>query len=428
MTFVIFIGLLIALFLVGMPVAFSMAITAVVLMLADSGGLRTVTVSQMMTSGVNSFILLAVPLFILTGHLMNVGGVSDRIFRLARVLVGYLPGGLGHVNVVSSVFFSGMSGAAVSDAAGLGQVLIRAMRNHGYDKQFSSAVTAASSTIGPMIPPSLPAVVYAVSAGVSVGALFVAGILPGLIMAALMMIIVAVLAHRRKYPRDEAFPTPGEAWGAFRGAFFALLTPVIIIGGIVAGTFTATESAAVAVLYSAFLGAVVYRELSWRTFVTALADTARLSAAIGFIVGAATLYGFVLIRIQIPQAVLEAMTAVVDNRLLILLVLNLFLLLVGCFLETIAAITILLPLLLPLMTAFEIDPLHFGVIMILNLMIGLLTPPFGLVLFVVSRIGEVSVLELVRALGPFYLVLLIALAIVTLVPATVLWLPGVLLG
>lgn len=428
MTFLIFIGLLIALFLVGMPVAFSMAITAVVLMLVDTGGLRTVTVSQMMTSGVNSFILLAVPLFILTGHLMNVGGVSDRIFRLARVLVGYLPGGLGHVNVVSSVFFAGMSGAAVSDAAGLGQVLIRAMRNHGYDKGFSSAVTAASSTIGPMIPPSLPAVVYAVSAGVSVGALFIAGILPGLIMAALMMLIVALLAHRRGYPRDEKFPTAGEAWAAFRGAALALLTPVIIIGGIVAGTFTATESAAVAVLYSTILGAVVYRELTWSTFLDALRDTARLSAAVGFIVGAATLYGFVLIRIQIPQAVLEAMTAVVDNKLVILLVLNLFLLLVGCFLETVAAITILLPLLLPLMTAFEIDPLHFGVIMILNLMIGLLTPPFGLVLFVVARIGEVSIIELVRALGPFYLVLLVALAIVTLVPSTVLWLPGLLMG
>jgi tripartite ATP-independent transporter DctM subunit len=271
-------------------------------------------------------------------------------------------------------------------------------------------------------------VVYAVSAGVSVGALFIAGILPGLIMAALMMLIVALLAYRRGYPRDETFPTAGEAWSAFRGAFLALLTPVIIIGGILAGTFTATESAAVAVLYSAILGAVVYRELTWKTFLDAMRQTAQLSAAIGIIVGAATLYGFVLIRIQIPQAVLEAMTAVVDNKLVILLVLNLFLLLVGCFLETIAAITILLPLLLPLMTAFEVDPLHFGVIMILNLMIGLLTPPFGLVLFVVSKIGEVSIVELVRALGPFYLVLLVALAIVTLVPSTVLWLPGLLMG
>lgn len=428
MTFVIFIGLLIALFLVGMPVAFSMVITSVVLMLLDAGGLRTITVSQMMASGVNSFLLLAVPLFILTGKLMNTGGVSDRIFRFASVLVGYLPGGLGHVNVVSSVFFSGMSGAAVSDAAGLGQVLIRAMRRAGYDRPFASAVTAASSTIGPMIPPSLPAVVYAVSAGVSVGALFIAGILPGLIMAALMMLIVAVIAHRRDYPRDEAFPSVGQAWGAFRGAFLPLLTPVIIIGGIAAGSFTATESAAVAVVYAAFLGAVVYRELTWRGFLDALRETARFSAAIGFIVAAATLYGFVLIRIQIPQAVLDAMTAAVDNPLLILLILNLFLLLVGCFLETVAAITILLPLLLPLMNAFEIDPLHFGVIMILNLMIGLLTPPFGLVLFVISRIGELSIFQLVRALGPFYLVLLVALAIVTLLPGTVLWLPGLLMG
>lgn len=423
MTFVVFIGLLVLLFLLRMPVAFAMAITAVVLMIVDFGSIRTVTVPQTMTSGVNSFILLAVPLFILTGKLMNLGGISDRIFKFAGALVGFLPGGLGHVNVVSSVFFSGMSGAAVSDAAGLGQVLIRAMRRHGYSKEFSSAVTAASSTIGPMIPPSLPAVVYAVSAGVSVGSLFIAGIIPGLIMAALMMLLVAFIAHRRHYPRDQSFPTLSSLWSAFTGAFLPLLTPVIIIGGIAAGGFTATESAAVAVFYATFLGAVVYRELTLARLIEALRETAQLSAAIGLIVGAATLYGVVLIRARIPQAVLAAFTEFAGSALVVLLVLNLFLLLVGAFLETVAAITILMPLLIPILLQFEIDPLHFGVIMILNLMIGLLTPPFGLVLFVVAEIGEISVLALVRALGPFYLVLLVALAIVTLFPATVLWLP-----
>ena len=427
MTFAVFIGLLIVLFLLRMPVAFAMAVTAVVLMIVDFGAIRTVTVPQTMTSGVNSFILLAVPLFILTGQLMNLGGISDRIFRFANVLVGFLPGGLGHVNVVSSVFFSGMSGAAVSDAAGLGQVEIRAMRRHGYDKEFASAVTAASSTIGPIIPPSLPAVVYAVSAGVSVGALFIAGIVPGLLMAVLMMLLVAFLAHRRHYPRDESFPTPRAAWDAFRAALLPLLTPVIIIGGIAGGGFTATESAAVAVAYAAFLGTVVYRELTWSMFVDALRGTARLSAAIGFIVAAATLYGVVLIRAQIPQAVLAAFTEFAGSTLVVLLVLNLFLLLVGCFLETVAAITILMPLLVPILLAFDIDPLHFGIIMILNLMIGLLTPPFGLVLFVIAKIGEISIFSLVRALGPFYLVLLLALAIVTLFPATVLWLPNLML-
>ncbi len=427
MTFLVFIGLLVALFLVGMPVAFSMAVTSVVLMLLDVGQIRTVTVPQTMASGVNSFVILAVPLFILAGKLMNVGGISDRIFRFANVLVGYLPGGLGYVNVVSSVLFSGMSGAAVSDAAGLGQVQIRAMRNHGYDKGFSSAVTAASSTIGPMIPPSLPAVVYAVAAGISVGALFIAGILPGLIMAGLLLLMVAILSHRRGYPR-EPVPTAGEAWRAFRGAFLPLLTPVIIIGGIVEGTFTATEAAAVAVLYSALLGGVVYREMKWADFVQVLRETAQLSAAIGLIVAAATLYGSVIIRAQIPQAVLEAFTSFATSPLVVLLVLNLFLLLVGCFLETIAAITILMPLLMPILQAFEIDPMHFGVIMILNLMIGLLTPPLGLVLFVVSKIGEISMVELVRALGPFYLMLVIALVIVTVFPAVVLWLPNMVLG
>lgn len=427
MTFLVFIGLLIVLFLLGMPVGFSMAVTAVVLMLVDLGSIRLVTVPQTMASGVNSFVVLAVPLFILTGKLMNLGGVSDRIFRFANVLVGYLPGGLGHVNVVSSVFFSGMSGAAVSDAAGLGPVLIRAMRSHGYDKAFSSAVTAASSTIGPMIPPSLPAVVYAVSAGVSVGALFIAGILPGLIMAILLMGVVAYLSYVRNYPRGYS-PSVGEAWIAFRGAFLPLLTPAIIIGGIVGGAFTATEAAGVAVLYSAVLGLFVYRELSWGGLVQALRETAQLAAAIGLIVAAATLYGGVLIRAQIPQVVLEAFTSFADSPLVVLLILNFFLLLVGCFIETIAAITILMPLLIPLLQAFDIDPLHFGVIMILNLMIGLLTPPLGLVLFVISKIGDISVLALVRALGPFYLILVVALAIVTLFPGVALWLPNMLIS
>lgn len=426
MTFAVFIGLLVALFLIGVPAAFAIAITAVVLMLVDVGMIRTVMVPQMMTSGVNNFVILAVPLFVLAGKLMNAGGISDRIFAFANVLVGYLPGGLGHVNVVSSVLFSGMSGAAVSDAAGLGQVQIRAMRNHGYDKGFAAAITSASSTIGPMIPPSLPAVVYAVAAGVSVGALFIAGILPGLIMALLLLLMVAILAYRRDYPR-EGFPTAGEALRAFKGAVLPLLTPVIIIGGIIEGTFTATEAAAVAVLYSVFLGGVIYRELGWGDLVRVLRETAQLSAAIGLIVAAATLYGSVLIRAQIPQAILEAFSAFADSRLVVLLILNLFLLLAGCFLETIAAITILVPLLLPLLEAFEIEPLHFGVIMILNLMIGLLTPPLGLILFVISKIGEISVFGLVRALGPFYIMLLIALAVVTVFPGVALWLPGLLI-
>lgn len=425
MIFLVFIGLLIALFLVGMPVGFAMAVTAVVVMLVDIGSVRTGTIAQTMTTGVSSFVILAVPMFILTGKLMNLGGVSERLFRFANVLVGYLPGGLGHVNVVSSVLFSGMSGAAVSDAAGPGQVLIGAMRRHGYEKGFSSAVTAASSTVGPMIPPSLPAVIYAVSAGVSVGSLFIAGIIPGLVMAALMMLLVAYLAHRRSYPREE-FPKLGEGLRAFRDAILPLLTPVIIIGGIATGFFTATESAAVAVLYSLLLGTVVYRELTVRQILQVLRETAQLSAAIGLIVAAATLYGNVLIRAQVPQVVLEAFTGLAESPLVILLVLNVFLLLVGCFLETVAAITILMPLLLPVLETFGIDPLHFGVIMILNLMIGLLTPPMGLVLFVISRVGEITVPGLVRALGPFYVVLLVALVIVTLFPQVSLWLPGVL--
>ncbi|MDQ0338286.1 tripartite ATP-independent transporter DctM subunit [Caldalkalibacillus uzonensis] len=421
MVLVVFIGLLLVLFLIGMPVAFSMGFTSFVLMLMD-GNIQYANMAQRLMGGINSFVILAVPLFLLAGKLLNTGGITDRIFDFCKVCVGFLPGGMGHVNVTSSVIFSGMSGTAVSDAAGLGQIEIKAMRDAGYGRGFSSAITAASSTIGPIIPPSLPMVIYGVAAGASVGALFLAGVIPGLLMGVAMMLLVSYFAKKRDFPR-EARPTWPVFFRALRRAFLPLLTPVIIIGGIYKGIFTPTEAAVVAVLYAFFLAGIVYRELTWKSLVQVLRETARDSAIIGIIISMATIYGNVIMRQRIPMEVLDFFTSFADSALILLLVLNLFLLIVGAFMETIAAITILTPIILPLLNEFGIDPVHFGIIMVLNLMIGLLTPPFGIVLFVISKIGGIGILQLIRELIPFYLLLIAVLLIITLFPDLVLWLP-----
>src|SRR5699024_10579911 len=352
--------------------------------------------------------ILAVPLFILAAKLMNTSGITDRIFKFCTVLVGYLPGGLGHVNIASSIVFSGMSGAAVSDAAGLGQIEIKAMRKAGYDKGFSAAVTSASSTVGPIIPPSLPLVIYGVTASASVGALFLAGIVPGLIMGVLMMCLVAFLAFKRGYPREN-IPTVKEFWTSFKKAILPLFTPIIIIGGIFSGYFTATEAAAVAVLYAYILGSFVYKELSIKNIINIVYESALEAAVLGLIVSAATIYGKVLIQAKIPQELLTTFTSLAKSPTMLLFIIIIFLLIIGCFLETVSAITILMPLLLPLLMQFEIDLIHFGIIMVMTLMIGVLTPPFGIVLFTISKIGNISIGKLVKELFPFYIILLIAL-------------------
>jgi tripartite ATP-independent transporter DctM subunit len=422
-TFVFLVALLL-LFLIAVPVAFSMGITAIILMLLD-GEIQYANTAQKVMGGVNSFIILAVPLFLLAGKLLNTGGITDRIFKFCKVCVGFLPGGLGHVNVASSIVFSGMSGTAVSDAAGLGQIEVKAMREAGYSSKFASAITAASSTIGPIIPPSLPMVIYGVAAGASVGALFLAGIIPGLIMGAALMLLCAFFAKRRGYPRGEK-PTVKSFFSALKEAFLPLMTPVIIIGGIYSGSFTPTEAAVVAVLYAFVLSKFVYKELSWAGLIPVLRETARDSAILGFIIACASLYGNVIMRAQIPMEVLAFFTQFADSKLSMLLILNLFLLIVGAFMETISAITILMPIITPLLDQYSIDPIHFGVVMVLNLMIGLLTPPFGIVLFVMAKIGKISILTLVKELLPFMGVLLFVLLIITIFPQLIMWLPNLM--
>jgi TRAP-type C4-dicarboxylate transport system permease large subunit len=420
-----------------------------------------------MVGGLDSFPLLAVPFFILAGNLMNSAGITNRIYNFALGLVGWMKGGLGHVNIVGSVVFAGMSGTAIADAAGLGTIEIKAMTEHGYSKEFSVGVTAASATLGPIIPPSLPFVIYALFANVSVGALFLAGILPGMVMAMLMMITVAFYAHRNKWGGDVPFewrrvmgsfgelvivlawptamwlaveagtpPLPTVAAGLvilfaadwkFRfQAVLPIMTPVLLIGGMSTGVFTATEGAIAACVWSLFLGVVWYRTMKLKKLVKVSMDTIETTAAVLFIVAAASIFGWMLTATRATEMIAGWVLSVTSTPWGFLLLANLLMLFVGCFLEPTAAITILVPILLPIVHKLGIDPVHFGLVMVLNLMIGLLHPPMGLVLFVLARVAKLSVERTTMAILPWLVPLLISLAIVTYIPSISLWLPNAL--
>ncbi|WP_116654632.1 TRAP transporter large permease [Pelagibacterium sediminicola] len=414
---------LLAIFLIlGVPVAVALGGASLAYVVLK--GLPDVVVIHRMIGGIDSFPLLAIPFFILAGHLMNTGGITTKIFAFARSLVGWLPGGLGHVNVGASVIFAGMSGAAVADAGGLGNVEIKAMREAGYDTDFSVGITAASSTIGPIIPPSLPLVIYGVMASVSIGELFAAGLVPGLLMAVSLMIMVAWYSWKRGYPRDGGI-SACRIWETFKQAFLPLLTPVIIVGGIAAGVFTPTEAAVAAVCYALFLGLAVYRTLTWRHLVRVSMDTIITSAAILMIVASAAVFAWILTSEQVATKLGAALLGITTNKQLLLLIMMLIVLLIGLFMETIAAITILVPVLMPIAISAGIDPIHLGILLILNLMLGLLTPPVGMVLFVLSDVSGVPFERCVRATMPFILPLLIVLLLITFVPEIALWLPNV---
>lgn len=407
--------------LLGVPVAVSLAAASLIYIWL-AGSVPDVVVLHRMVNGVDSFPLLAVPFFVLAGSLMNSAGITERIFEFAKAGVGWLRGGLGHVNVGASVIFAGMSGAAVADAGGLGAIEIKAMREAGYDPGFSVGVTAASSTIGPIIPPSLPMVIYGVVASASIGQLFAAGFIPGLLMAVALMIMVAYYARVRNYPRDAAFSIL-RLGTTFKGAFLSLLTPVIIVGGILGGIFTPTEAAIAACFYAMFLGAVVYRTLTWRRLLKVSFETIETTAIVMFIVAAASIFAWILTSNRVTEHFATFILAVTENPYLVLLMINVILIIVGCFMETIAAITILTPVLLPVVEKLGIDPVHFGVVMVLNLMIGLLTPPVGMVLYVLSRVANVPLEECIRSTLPFLVPLVTVLMLVTFIPGLSLWLP-----
>ncbi len=414
-------AMVLGLILIGAPVAVALAGSSLAFILL-AGQVPDVVVLHRMVNGVDSFPLLAVPFFILAGNLMNTAGITNRIFGFALAAIGWTRGGLGHVNVGASVIFAGMSGAAVADAGGLGTIEIKAMKDHGYDLDFAVGITAASSTIGPIIPPSLPMVIYGVMAGASIGQLFAAGFIPGLLMAVALMLMVAYYAHTRNYPRDVQFSLVG-LWHAFIHAFLSLMTPVIIIGGMMAGLFTPTEAAIAACAYALVLGAVVYRTLTWRRFLRVSFDTIETTAVVMFIVAAASIFAWILTSNRVTEQFASLILQVSENPYIVLILINLILLVVGCFMETIAAITILVPVLLPITNHLGIDPVHFGVVMVLNLMIGLLTPPVGMVLYVLSRVSGLPFERCVTATAPFLVPLLVVLALITFIPALTLWLP-----
>ena len=375
-----------------------------------------------MAGGIDSFPLLAVPFFIFAGNLMNSAGITNKIYDFAVAIAGWMRGGLAQVNIIGSVIFSGMSGTAIADAAGLGTIEIKAMKDHGYSTEFSVGVTAASATLGPIIPPSLPFVIYGMMANVSIGALFLGGIIPGLVMTAFMMFYVWWCARKYNMGRDQIFRWSVLA-STFVAALPALMTPVIIIGGMTFGWFTPTEAAIAACAWAILLGALLYRSLSWKQLYKVTLDTIETTAGVLLIVAAASLFGWVLTTTRLTEAAAEALLSITTNPYIILILVNILLLVVGCFLETIAAISILVPVLMPILLKVGIDPIHFGVVMTLNLMIGLLHPPLGMVLFVLARISGMTVERTTVAILPWLIPLVLSLIAITFIPELTLWLP-----
>lgn len=408
----------------GMPVAFCMMCSAVLYCQVFGESVNMVMTRTI--AGPSSFTLMALAFFILAGNIMNNGGVTDKIFGFCKKVVGWVPGGLGHANVLASVIFAGMSGAAVADAGGLGAIEVKAMRDDGYDDEFSVAVTGASSIIGPIIPPSIPVVVYAVAASVSVGKLLIGGILPGLVLALCMMAYIYAISKKRNYPKHkfEGFRAVGKS---FVQSFPALLTPVIILGGILTGVCTPTEASAVAVAYALLLS-LGTRSLKLRDMPKILDDTILTTMSVLFIVGCANGFGYIITIGHLPQKIIAVFETFITNKYTALLLINLFLFLVGMLMESLSALTLLTPILVPIVASYGVDPIHFGIVMILNLMIGMLTPPVGMVLFVLSRMTPVPFEKICKAMVPFLLMCVIALLIITFVPPLVTFLPGVLMG
>ncbi|UCE53431.1 MAG: TRAP transporter large permease [Desulfobacterales bacterium] len=422
LTLVIF-ATLVAFLVLGVPIAVALGLTAVLAFVFMGEGFVLPMVAQRMYSATTGFTLLAIPFFILAGNLMNTGGVTKRVFRFALALVGHFRGGLGHVNVVSSMIFSGMSGAAVADAAGLGLVEMEAMTKSGYDRRFSAAITAASSTIGPVVPPSIPFVIYGSITGVSVGKLFLAGCLPGVMMGLSMMIAVYFVSRRRNYPREQRASLK-ELVISFKEAALSLGTPIIIIGGILGGIFTPTEAAVVASIYALILGLVVYRELSFRDLPRIFWDSLMHTVRVMFIIAAAGFFGWFMIHQRIPEQVITGLTALTSIPWILMLIIVLILLALGCFLEGIAVLVITIPVFMPLIERYAIDPVQFGVIMILCSMLGLLTPPVGMSLYAVSSISKVPIGPLTREMWPYLLGIFLVLLIMAYVPQFSQWLPN----
>ncbi|MRG84959.1 TRAP transporter large permease [Salinibacillus xinjiangensis] len=422
MATILFVTFIILIFL-SVPIAFSLGLSSLVYILIADIPLNIIP--QKMFGGINSFTLLCIPGFILAGNLMNAGGITERIIDFAKKLVGHIRGGLGLSNVGASMGFAGITGTALADTASIGSVMIPAMKKEGYDAPFSVAVTSSSSTIGPIIPPSLPMIILGTLATVSIGDLFLAGTIPGILLGLSLMVATYFISKKRKYPKGERQTLP-VITKSFFGAFWALMMTVVILFGILSGYFTPTEASIVAVVYALIVGIFVYRDLKFHMLPKILLDSMVSTAGIMVLVGMANLFGWILVSEQIPQLVADSILAISENPIIVILLLNVLLLFVGTFMETIAALVILFPVLLPVATQIGMDPVQFGVMMVLNLMIGLSTPPVGVCLFVASSIGKVSIGQASKALLPFLAVSLLVLLAVSFIPSLTLFLPSLI--
>lgn len=429
LTLIFFIGVLMALFILGVPVVVSIGLTCLAVLWYENG-LANIPFSLLplkMMYGVNNFALLAVPFFILAANIMNKGSVTTRIFNFANSLVGHFRGGLGHVNVLASMIFAGMSGTAVADAAGLGALEIRAMQDQGYPLKYSTGITGASSIIGPIIPPSVAMVVYGWLSDVSVGALFIGGLVPGVLLGAALMIMTFILSFSVPMPRQPR-PPVSEIVRLSKNAALSLLTPAIIVGGIWSGIFTPTESGAVASAYALVLGVLVYQEVGWRDLLDVFKNTVEFTAIILFIISVAGLYGWLLVRLQIPMALAEGVVHLTSDPIILLLILVVFFLIVGCFMSVIESVLIFTPIMVPMVKVLGIDPLFFGVLMVITLSVGVITPPFGNVIYVLVGITEQSFETVVKSLLPFLIPILATIIVLILFPWLVTFLPALLIG
>jgi tripartite ATP-independent transporter DctM subunit len=414
----------VALLFLGVPVAFSLGLSSLFYLVG--AGIPLVVIPQRMFSGINSFTLLCVPGFILAGNLMNQGGISDRIVRFSNALVGHIRGGLALANVVDSMVFAGVSGTAVADVSSLGAILIPAMHKEGYDMGFSCAVTASSACLGPIIPPSMPMIIAGTLTGISVGKLFLAGAIPGLLIGFIMMGVTYWLAVKRGYPKYPR-PTRKAFWREIYGGIWAVLMVVIIFAGILSGWFSPTEASVVACVYALFVGIVIYKDLKPRDVPRVLMESAVMSASIITLVAFANVFGWIMASERIPQLIAKTMLSITQNKFLIILIVNVFLLFVGMFMETIAALMTLFPTLLAVLGQVGVDPIQAAMICVLNLVIGLITPPVGVCLFVASSIGKISISRIVGANMPYLLVCFFVLMLVSFVPALSTWLPAFLM-
>ena len=420
--FVMCVIVLLVLAALGLPIGLSMIAASIFYLLA--AGLDPGTAAEQILNGLyNSYVLLAVPLFILAADLMNAGSLTDRLLKFCLVLVGRFRGGLGHVNIVSNIIFAGMSGSAIADAVGIGRIIIGMMSRAGrYPVAYAAAITASAAIIGPIIPPSIPMVIYALVSGASVGALFLGGVVPGFLMAFLMMGVVHIIATKRNMPREEKIPLSEWPSILFRGAL-PLSMPIVLLGGIYSGAFTPTEAAAVAAFHALILAGVVYRALTWKTFWGVVMESTRGSAVITMILAGSFMLNFAFTAEGVPQSMANWVEALQLSSLQFLLLVNLIFLILGCFLDVSVLLLVFVPMLLPTVKALGIDLVHFGVLVVLNMMIGLIHPPFGMLLFVTKALTGIPIGEMMKEGWPFIVMLLLLLLAMTVFPQIVLWLP-----